>query len=456
MDLFSPLPRAFEREVVDAVGPRHVVYDVDVASGHASDWTGRFTAVPVPVVRPGNSAEVTAVVQAARAHAVALVPQGGNTGLVGGGVPMDGGVVVDLRRLDDVYDVDCQGGQLSAGAGATIASVQSAARRAGWAYGVDWSARDSATIGGSVATDAGGLRFLRHGSTRRQLMGIEAVLGTGDVISHLPAVEKDNTGYDLAAVLCGSEGTLGLITTVRVRLVREPAERACALVGFLSVHDAVDAAALLRREVTDLDAVELMIESGIELVCDTMGLARPFADPVAAMLLVEVAGNAAATTLARTVEELAGVSATAVAPDATRRHALWQYREAHTEAIGRVSPPHKLDVTLPIGALGAFIDDVPQIVASVAPQARTWLFGHAGDGNVHVNVTGLDPDDDTVDHAVLSAVVERHGSISAEHGIGRAKRRWMHLAHTAGDIEAMRLLKAAWDPEGICNPGVLI
>jgi FAD/FMN-containing dehydrogenase len=470
------LPDRFLSDVVGALGPGGVVGDPEITASHATDWTGRYQAEPGTVLRPGSTGEVAAVVDAARHHGVALVAQGGNTGLVGGATPCDGEVVVDLRRLSAITDVDPLGGQFTAGAGATIAAVQAAATEAGWAYGVDWAARDTATVGGSVATDAGGLRFIRHGGTRRQLLGCEAVLGTGAVISHLPAVEKDNTGFDLAALLCGSEGTLGLITAARLRLVPPAGPRATALVGFATVADAVGAASLLRRGVGGLEAVELMLASGIELVGDATGLPAPLAVPAPVVLLVEVstppgqvvsakdvsaeevsAENVSAEeVLAEAVGGLAGVLDAAVALDGPRRQRLWRYREDHTEAIGRLGPPHKLDVTLPAAELAGFVEEAPNLVASVAPEARTWCFGHAADGNVHVNVTGVAPDDDRVDEAVLTAVAGLGGSISAEHGIGRAKRRWLHLARGPADVAAMRAVKAALDPAGVCNPSVLL
>lgn len=450
------LPAPFLVEARDALGA-HVITDPEVAAPHATDWTGRFTGHPRAVLRPGTVAEVAAVVDSARRHGVALIPQGGNTGLVGGATPVDGEVVVDLRRLDAVTDVDPVGGQLTAGAGATIAAVQASARSAGWAYGVDWAARDTATIGGSVATDAGGLRFVRHGSTRRQLLGVEAVLGTGSVIRHLPLVEKDTTGYDLAALLCGSEGTLGLVTAARLHLVAPPGPLATALVGFATTAQAVVAASTLRRALPGLEAVELMLEAGLGLVREATGLAAPLATDAPVMLLVEAsAPDAPETVLADAVAALVGVVAAAVAVDGPRRAQLWRYREDHTASISRLGPPHKFDVTLPAGELAAFIDAVPALVASVVPDARTWCFGHAADGNVHVNVTGLVADDERVAEVVLSQVAELGGSISAEHGIGRAKRRWLHLARSPADLAAMRAVKAALDPAGICNPSVLL
>ncbi|QXC62083.1 FAD-binding oxidoreductase [Aquihabitans sp. G128] len=439
------------------LGPDRVVTDPEVAATHAVDWTGRFHGVPPAVVRPRTVDEVAAVVATAIEHGIALVPQGGNTGLVGGATPCDGEVVVDLRALAAVTDVDPVGGQLTAGAGTTVADVQAAARGAGWAYGVDWAARDSATVGGSVATDAGGLRFVRHGSTRRQLLGVEAVLGTGATIRHLPAVEKDNTGYDLAALLCGSEGTLGLVTAARLRLVPPAGPLATALVGFASTAAAVEAASVLRRSLAGLEAVELVLADGVALVRSVTGLPAPLAAEAPVLLLVEAGDHVdPERRLAEAVAGLDGVLDAAVAVDGPRRAQLWRYREEHTSAISTVGPPHKFDVTLPAAALAAFIDDVPDVVAAVAPSARTWCFGHAADGNVHVNVTGLAPDDEAVADVVLQRVADLGGSISAEHGIGRAKRRWLHLARTPSEVGAMRAIKAALDPHGLCNPAVLL
>lgn len=451
----ADLDPRFLAGVAEVVGAPHLLTDPAVTAAHGRDWTGRYTAEPVPVVRPASTSEVAALVALARTHGVGLVPQGGNTGLVGGGVALDGGVVVDLRRLDRIHEVDPLGGQLTAGAGVTIAAVQAAARAAGWAYGVDWAARDTATVGGSVATDAGGLRFVRHGGTRRQLLGVEAVLGTGSVVTHLPRVEKDNTGYHLASLLCGSEGTLGLVTAARLRLVRPVGATATALVGFTAVEPAVEAAVALRRS-ADPEALELVLAEGVALVCRALGLAAPAVADAPVLLLVEVADDDGGARLAGLVGGLQGVVDAAVAGDPPGARRLWRYREGHTEAIARLGPPHKLDVTLPLAELAGFVRDVPGLVAAVAPAASVWLFGHVGDGNVHVNVTGVAADDERPDDVVLRAVAERSGSISAEHGIGRAKRPWFHLAHTAAEVAAMGALRRAFDPDGICNPGVLL
>jgi FAD/FMN-containing dehydrogenase len=439
------------------VGAPHVVTDTEVMVSYGTDWTGRFRGSPAAVVRPATGAEMAEVVAICRDSGIAIVPQGGNTGLVGGGVPLHGEAIVSLRRLAWIADVDKQGGQLTAGAGTSIADVQAAARAAGWVYGVDLGSRDSATIGGTIATNAGGLQVLRHGATRAQLLGVEAVLGTAAIVSHLGGLVKDNTGYDLGALLCGSEGTLGVLTAARLRLVPPSPEKVVALLAFSSVQAALDAGLLLRRVLPDVQSLEFFLESGLDLVCRVTQARRPFVDRHTAYLLAEVAGQRDPLPLLAEVLDAGVDSADAVvATDPTRMAQLWRYREGHTEAINTLGAPHKLDVTLPTTALAPFIEQVPAVVHDADRRATAWLFGHVADGNVHVNVTGVDADDETVDERVLVFAADHGGSISAEHGIGTAKRAWLHLNRSEAEIGAFRSIKAALDPAGILNPHVLL
>lgn len=446
-------------QLAEVVGAPHVVTDPGVTAGYCADWTGRYRGATPAVVRPGSTAEVAAVVALCRRAGVAVVPQGGNTGLVGGGVPLDGELLLSLRRLSEVGAADPGSGQVTAFAGATVADLHRVAAAAGWAYGVDFASRDSATVGGSIATNAGGMRVLRHGDTRAQVVGVEAVLGDGSVVSHLGGLVKDNTGYHLPSLLCGSEGTLGIVTAARLRLVPPAAERVTALVAFPAAGPAVDSASLLRREMASLEALELFFDNELDLVCTSLGLARPFPRSYHAYLLVEAGGpTSPVEELSEAVASIGGVADVAVATDPSRRMHLWRYREGITEAINTLGPPHKLDVTLPLGRLAEFIAEVPAVVGAVpgAAAATTWLFGHVGDGNVHVNITGLAADDDAVDAAVLRLVADLGGSISAEHGIGRAKRRWLGLGRSETEIAAFRAIKRALDPGGIMNPNVLL
>lgn len=430
------------------VGETHLLTDADVRAGYELDWTGRFRGVTPAVVRPGTTEEVAAVVRRCAADPTPLVTQGGNTGLVGGGVPLGGEIVLSTRRLTGLGEVDDIAGQVTVGAGATLASVQAHAAAAGWAVGIDLSARDSASIGGMVATNAGGLTFGRYGGMRAQVAGVEAVFGDGSTVAHLGGLLKDNTGYDLGGLLCGSEGTLGIVTCVRLRLVPPGGERVVALAAVDGVGAALAAVLQLRRSGVLLDAAEVFLEQGMALVCGHLGLARPLA-VAPAYLLLEWEGAA---------DDLAALDLVdaVVAEDRGRREALWRYREAHTEAVNAHGVPHKLDVTLPLAALADFVDDVGGVVEAVAPGALVVLFGHVADGNIHVNVVGPDPADDTVDDAVLRLVAARGGSISAEHGIGTAKKRWLPLARSTAEIAAYRALKRALDPSGILNPNALL
>ncbi|MGH9169351.1 MAG: FAD-binding oxidoreductase [Acidimicrobiales bacterium] len=449
----APAPLAVLRDIV---GEPHVLTAPDVVASYVREWTGRWTGHTDAVVRPASTKEVSAVVAACYRTGTALVPQGGNTGLVGGGVPSQGAIVLSLRRLDTLGEVDQLSGQLTAGAGATIGDVQRQASAAGWGYGVDLGSRDSATVGGTVATNAGGLRMVRYGPTRSQLAGVEAVLGDGSVVSHLGGLWKDNTGYDLAGLLCGSEGTLGVVTAARLKLVTPAAERTVALLAFDDIAVAVEGAAGLRRWVPLLEAVEIFLSPGLRLVCQALGLQAPFAGEHAAYVLVEAVGDTDPTdALAAAVASVGAVKDVALASSGERRAALWRYREGHTEAIASLGPQHKLDVSVPLGNLAELAARAPQVVAEVAPKASIWMFGHVADGSLHINVTGVPGDDDSVDAAVLGLVASLGGSISAEHGIGRAKRPWLALNRSVAEIGAMRAVKTALDPAGILNPGVI-
>ena len=440
------------------VGERHLLLDPSLRAGYETDWTRRFSGRALAVARPGSVEEVCAVLRACSAAGVGVVPQGGNTGLVGGSVPRGGELVLSSLRLSDIEDVDPDTGELTVGAGATLAAVQAAARAAGWDLGVDLGARDSATVGGMVATNAGGSNVLRHGPMRRQVLGFEAARSDGSILRRLPGMPKDNTGYDLGGLLAGSEGTLAVITRLRLRLVPPLAHRAVAVAGFADLASAVRAAARLRRSLASILALELFTDAGLELVIRHAHVAPPFSGRRPAYLLVEAGSDVDDPTdelvvaLGATgVEE----EATAVATDPVGRHRLWQLRERHTEAVNAEGVPHKLDVSVPLGRYAELMERAPAAVAEVDPAARTISYGHVGDGNVHVNILGPAPGDDAVDDAVLELVVSLGGSVSAEHGIGTAKVRWLVRDRGPDTVAAMRAIKDAWDPAGILNPGVI-
>jgi FAD/FMN-containing dehydrogenase len=395
-----------------------------------------------------------AVVSACAASGVPVVPQGGNTGLVGAGVPGDGEVVLSTRRLRHLGAVDVGARTVEAGAGVTLAEIQRHVRASGLDIGIDFGARDSATIGGIIATNAGGERVMRHGTTRAQVLGVEAVLGDGSLISRMSGLPKDNAGFDLVHLLCGSEGTLGVVTRVLLRLVPCVSQRAVALVGLKSISDALSTVGSLRNQLPGMEAADYFHDHGLRLVLRHSGLAAPFPDSYPVYLLVEVAGSDSLDELASALAEIGQVQDAAMAESPGERHRLWALREGHTVAISAAGIPVKLDVAVPTARLEEFEDRVLETIRAHVPGAETVLFGHLVEGNVHVNILDVpDPDKELVTDAVLRLVAELGGSISAEHGIGRAKRQWLGLGRSQADIAAMLSVKRALDPAGILSPG---
>jgi FAD/FMN-containing dehydrogenase len=433
-----------------AVGAAHVITDADARAGYETDWTGRFSGRARVVVRPADTTQVAAVVRACAEHGAALVPQGGNTGMVGGSVPRGGEVVVSLSRLGGLGAIDRGSLQVDAGAGVTLAALQAHARAAGLDAAVDFGARDSATVGGLVATDAGGMRALRHGTVRARVAGLEAVLADGSVVDRTAGLLKDNAGYDLTALLIGSEGTLGLITRVRWRLVPLLPARVAAVVPLGSLGEAAHLLAALRPALPSLEAADFFLDDGLELVLAHLGIASPVRRAPAYVVLECAAAADPTPELAAAL----GDAEAMIADSTAERARLWRLREAHTEAIGAAGVPHKLDVGVPLARLAAFADAARAAVADVAPGARVILFGHLGDGNVHVNVLGTD--DDAVDAAVLRVAAAHGGTISAEHGVGVAKAAYLGLVRGEAELRAMRAIKRALDPGGLLNPGAVL
>jgi FAD/FMN-containing dehydrogenase len=292
---------------------------------------------------------------------------------------------------------------------------------------------------------------------RAQLVGIEAVLADGSVVRRLPGMVKDNTGYHLPSLLAGSEGTLAVVTRARLRLVQLLARRAVALLAVDGADEAVALAAELRNRLPNLVAAELFFDEGMSLVLRHARGERPFRHPHPAYLLVEIEGATDPT------DELAAAIDSApeqprdvvIASDESGRQRLWGLRERHTESVNAEGIPHKLDVAVPVGTLAAYSARVKEAILEVAPEASVYVYGHVLDGNLHVNVVGPPPEDETVDGVILELAIAMDGTISAEHGIGVAKVDWLERDRGAADVAAMRAIKRALDPDGILNPGVL-
>ncbi len=379
--------------------------------------------------------------------------------MVGGSIPLNGEIILSLRKMKDIELVDGGSGQIVAQAGATLSTIQKEAARVGWKYGIDFSARESATIGGTIATNAGGNNVIRYGDTRKQIIGLEAVTAAGDIVGDVRGLIKDNTGYYLPGFLAGSEGTLAVITRVRLRLWPEPEEKVVVLFGLHSVNDAIDLVEVFAHKNHDKHACEIFFQNGMDLVISQFSMEQIWDIRYRAYVLFEFAGPKGIIDRLNTgitSEILKTSEAVAIGEDQNDQARLWRYRELHTEAISASGIPHKLDVTIPHAHLSVFLENVDSIVKKFDSSAKTYLFGHAADGNIHVNVVGPEPDNTKVDEAVLDFVADLGGSISAEHGIGRAKANYLELRRSPTEISLFRTLKKSFDPVGILNPGVIL
>lgn len=439
-------------DLQEVVGATQATADPDICAGYETDWTGRFHGPARCVVRPADTDEVAAVVRLCRRHGASLVPQGGNTGLVGGSVPRNREVLLSLRRLQRLDPVDESASQVTAGAGVTIEALQQHARRSGLDFAVDWGARATATVGGAVATNAGGSRVVRFGTMRAQVMGIEAVLADGTTLTDLSGLPKETVGLHLPSLLSGSEGTLAVVTAARLRLVPLFRSTAAAAVAVQSVDDAVALLTALRR-LPHLDAVELLLPEAVDITCDAFALRRPVDVPAGgALVLVDCAAHTdPSTELAEVLVPFDGVLATGAA-----RRQLAELRDHVTLAINRMGVPLKLDVAVPVGRLAALTTAVRAIVRSSAPAARLVMFGHLAEGNVHVNVLDAGGAAGDITESVLRTAIQLGGTISAEHGVGVAKVPWVERVKGPAGAGVLRAVKHALDPAGLLNPGVLV
>jgi FAD/FMN-containing dehydrogenase len=436
------------------VGAAHVITDPDVLDGRSVDHTGRYRGHASALVRPGSADEVAAVLHACRDAGVYVTVQGGRTSLVAGTVPEHDDVLLSTERLRHVGDVDVVERRIHVGAGATLAEVQRAASAAGLVFGVDLAARDSATVGGMASTNAGGLRTVRYGNMGEQVIGLDVALPDGSMVHRHSQVRMDNTGYDLASLFVGAEGTLGVITALDLRLHPTPTQRVTAICGF----DDLDALVESGRAFRDMDgiaALELIDARASALTAEHVGVAAPVTG--AWQLLVELAGDTDQTE--RLDDALADARLSdepAVGVDVSAQQRLWQVRESVAEVLGAYGPPLKFDVSLPLSAIQAFATESAELVASHAPDAIPVLFGHIGEGNLHLNVLRCGAD---VEHELYSAMMRliacHGGNVSSEHGVGTRKRDYVSMSRTETDIAAMRAVKAAFDPSGYLNPAVL-
>ena len=456
------------------VGEKNVVTDADAMVPYLKEWRDLFRGKAQAIVRPGSTAEVAELVKLAAETGTRLVPQGGNTGLVGGQIPIAEGqeIVLSLQRLDKVRAVDTDGDTMIVEAGVTLKRAQDAAEAAGRLFPLSLASEGSCTIGGNLSTNAGGTAVLAYGNARDLCMGLEVVLPDGRIWNGLRQLRKDNTGYDLKNLFIGAEGTLGIITAAVLKLFPAPAARATA---FLAVPDPAAALELLNAAKAGaggtLTTFELMPRIGMDFVLrHASGTRDPLSEPSPWYVLMEVSAQQA-TGLDEHVETFLGealekgtVTDAALAGSLTQRADFWKLREMLSEVQTYEGGSIKHDVSVPIHATPEFLARAIAAVEAMVPGCRPVPFGHLGDGNIHFNVSqpvGADKAGflarwSEMNEAVHAIVAELHGSISAEHGIGRLKRDLLPGVKDPVELDLMRTIKQTLDPQGILNPGSVL
>lgn len=466
---FAPPPADVADRLKAAVGPGGWSEDADLIAPKLVEWRDRWSGSTPLLLRPAATAEVQAVLRIAHAARVAITPQGGNTGLVGAQIPM-GEVLLSLDRMTAIRAVSPQDDVIVAEAGVVLATVQGAAREVGRRFPLSLASEGTATIGGLISTNAGGVHVRRHGMMRALVLGLEAVLPDGSLLEGLSALRKDNTGYDLKQLLIGAEGTLGVVTAASLKLVPAPAETAVALLALETPDDAVALLHRLEGETGAVAAFEIMNRTGMETVLEVVPGARlPFdaVPPWTALVEFESARDGLAD---RIEPALASALEAGLAQDAvlsrneTQAKAFWLLREEMSGAQKRYGKAVKHDISVPVSQVPAFLAAADAAVRAIAPGVRIVAFGHASDGNIHYDVgrdptlsveafAGLGP---SIMTAVHDVAVGLGGSISAEHGIGLARREEFLMREPAAHLAMMRAIKQALDPNGIMNPRVAV
>src|SRR5215471_5864698 len=464
-------PQTLQR-LIAVVGEKNAITDEDKQVPYLVEFRALWTGHTPVVLRPGSTAEVSEIMKIANETSTAIIPQGGNTGLVGGQIPHNGEVLLSMNRMDKIREVDPVSNTITCEAGVTLQRAREAAAGADRLYPQLLPSEGSCTIGGNLSTNAGGTAALAHGIARSHALGIEVVLPDGRVLNALNKLKKDNTGYDLKDLFIGAEGTLGVITAAVLRLIPRPRSVETAFVGVPSPQAALDLFGLASERATgSVTSFELMLRLGVELVFrHGAGCRDPLPQAHPWYVLLELSSQARSGLRAVLEEILAEglerglVQDAAIAESLDQTKMFWRIREMFGEVQRHEGGSIKHDVSVPVAAVPAFIEEANAAVAKLIPLARPLPFGHLGDGNIHYNVAqpvGADKSEflahwSKVNAAVFGVVAKHGGSISAEHGIGVMKRDLLPKVKDPVAYDLMRTLKRTLDPKGILNPGKVL
>jgi D-lactate dehydrogenase (cytochrome) len=467
-----PLAADLLARFIGIVGQKYAVTDPMAQEPYLVEMRDLYHGRTPVVLRPGSVEEVAAILKLANESKTAVVPQGGNTGLVGGQIPFSGEIVLSLTRLDKIREVDPVSNTMTCEAGVTLQRAREAAAETDRLYPQLLPSEGTCTIGGNLATNAGGTAAIAHGIARSHALGLEVVLADGRVLHNLNKLKKDNTGYDLKNLFIGSEGTLGIITAAVLRLVPRPRSIETAFIGVPTPQAAVDLLGIAsERTAGGVTSFEMMARSGVDAVIKHDASSRnPLATPYPWYVLIELSSQAR-TGLREVLEEILAegqqkglVLDATIADSLGQGKAFWRIREMFGEVQRHIGASIKHDVSVPVAAIPAFIEEANAAVTKLIPGSRLLPFGHVGDGNIHYNVTqpeGADKEKflarwDEVNAVVFAVVKKFGGSISAEHGVGVMKRDILPQYKDPVALELMRGLKRMLDPNGILNPGKVL
>jgi FAD/FMN-containing dehydrogenase len=475
MTEMTAVPLELLKQLHDILGDRGFLADANDCAPFCSDWRGLYRGRTPAVLRPANTTELSAAVRLCHAFGVGIVPQGGNTGLVGGAVPSETNnqLVLSLARMNRIRSVDPLDMVIEVDAGVSLAAAREAADQAGCMLPLSIASEGTAQIGGVLATNAGGNNTVRHGNARDLVLGLEVVMADGSVWNGMRRLRKDNTGYCLRQLFVGSEGTLGIITGAVLKLVARPSVAEVAFCALPSVEAVVQLFQLFQRyDAASVQAFEYMSAPGLELVLQQIPSAvRPLPGAFGHYVLIELATSRHDADLRSAFEYVLGqgmetglVEDAVIAQSDSQRRALWTLREEHSEAQRMAGASIKNDVSVPISKISAFIAQATAVCESLMPGVRVMPFGHIGDGNIHFNLVqpyGTSPDafhaqGQRLMEAVNEVVGELGGSFSAEHGIGRLKTYLMPACRGGPELTAMQMIKRALDSKGLLNPGKVL
>jgi FAD/FMN-containing dehydrogenase len=448
------------------LGEKYVSTEKQDLETFGRDWTKSFPAKPAAILLPSTTAEISAILKHCNDHKIAVVPSGGRTGLAGAAVAPNGEVVVSMNRFNKIEHVDTAGMTIRTQAGVTTQALQEAAREAGLFFPVDLAAKGSCQIGGNIATNAGGVKLIRYGGTREQLLGLEVVLPSGEVLDMNTGLRKNNTGYDLKQLFVGSEGTLGIVTRATLKLMPPPRNVQLSVMAAKSFTDIPKILGVCNLEGVTITAFEFFTRKAHEIVLKhTPGARSPFNELSPFYVLLEVeeghAGGGVMEGLLEKIFEHELITDAVIATSSAQFKDLWGLRENITESISAHGHVRKNDISLAIDQLDGFIKDLEREIVDAPEDIELVIFGHIGDGNLHINYVGPKTGDfvtfqkkaRVVEEGIFRLIASYKGSISAEHGIGLLKKHDLHFSRSPAEIAIMKQMKGIFDPKGIMNPG---